>query len=172
MRRHLSITLLSVGHGCVDVYQGAVAALVPYRGPGGVSGGSFRYISAADILAKRVPEASLKDKIVLVGTTAPGLLDLRVTPVGETYPGVETHANVISGLLDGKLFVKPDYTIGYEVMILLVAGLTLAIALPLITATRAVILSVVIVALLVALNYYLFDAHGLVMPLASLRTRW
>jgi adenylate cyclase len=144
-----------------------VATLVPYRGPGGASGGSFRYISASDILMKRVPEGSLKDKIVLVGTTAPGLLDLRVTPVGETYPGVETHANVISGLLDGKLFVKPDYAAGYEVVMLLVAGLVLAVLLPVLSATAAVLVSIGVVALLFALNYYLFMAQGLVMPLAS-----
>jgi adenylate cyclase len=144
-----------------------VGTLVPFRGPGGVAGGSFKYISAADVLARRVPEGALKDKIVLFGTTAPGLLDLRVTPVGETYPGVETHANVISGLLDGKLFVKPDYSIGFEVVILLLAGLTLAIALPLMSATRAVILSVVVIALLVAMNFYLFLGQGLVLPLAS-----
>lgn len=144
-----------------------VATLVPFRGPGGPAGGSFQYISASDLIMKRLPEGSLRDKIVLVGTTAPGLLDLRVTPVGETYPGVETHANVIAGLIEGKLFVKPDYAIGFEVVILLVAGLALAFLLPLLSATVAVAVSLGVVALLVGLNYYLFIAHGLVMPLAS-----
>lgn len=144
-----------------------VATLVPFRGPGGVNGGSFRYISAADLLSKRIPAGALKDKIVLLGTTAPGLLDLRVTPVGETYPGVETHANVISGLLDGKIFVKPDYAVGYEVVILVLAGLVLAFTLPLLTATRAVALSVVVIGLLVSLNFWLYLGYGLVLPLAS-----
>jgi adenylate cyclase len=144
-----------------------VATLVPFRGPGGNGAGSFQYVSASDLILKRLPEGSLKDKIVLVGTTAPGLLDLRVTPVGETYPGVETHANVIAGLIEGKLFVKPDYAMGYEVVILLVAGLILAFLLPMLSATVAVLVSVAVVVLLFALNYYLFMAHGLVMPLAS-----
>jgi len=144
-----------------------VAALVPYRGPGGAGGGSFRYVSASDVLAKRIAPGSLKDKIVLVGTTAPGLLDLRVTPVGQTYPGVETHANVISSLLDGKVFVKPDYAVGYEVVILLVAGLALAFSLPLLSASVAVLVSAGVVALVVALNFYLFLGQGLVLPLAS-----
>src|SRR6185369_10884451 len=65
-----------------------VAALVPFRGLGGAGSGTFRYISASDVLGKRLAAGSLKGKIVLVGTTAPGLQDLRVTPVGETYPGV------------------------------------------------------------------------------------
>ena len=144
-----------------------VATLVPFRGAGGAAGGSFQYVSAADLLAKRLPEGSLRDKVVLVGTTAPGLLDLRVTPVGETYPGVETHANVISGLLDGRLPVKPDYAMGYEVVVLLVAGLALAVLLPMLSATVAVLVSLGVVLGLVGLNYWLFAAHDLVMPLAS-----
>jgi adenylate cyclase len=144
-----------------------VATLVPFRGDGGEAGGSFRYVSASDVLNKKLADGELKDKIVLVGTTAPGLLDLRVSPVGETYPGVEMHANVISGLLEGKLFVKPDYAVGYEVVMLLAAGLVLALLLPLLSATVAVLVSAGVAILLVALNYYLFMAHGLVMPLAA-----
>jgi adenylate cyclase len=144
-----------------------VASLVPFRGPGGVAGGSFLYVSAADVLAKRVPPGSLKGKIVLVGTTAQGLLDLRVTPVGELYPGVEVHANVISGLLDGKTFVRPDYAIGYDVVILLLAGVALAFTLPLLSATRAVLVSAAIVAAVVGLNFWLYLGHGLVLPLAA-----
>jgi adenylate cyclase len=144
-----------------------VASLVPFRGLGGVAGGSFRYVSASDVLAKRVPPGSLKDKIVLVGTTAQGLLDLRVTPVGEVYPGVEVHANVISGLLDGKMLVRPDYAIGYDVVVLLLAGLALAFTLPLLSATRAVVVSAGIVAAVVGLNFWLYVGHGLVMPLAA-----
>ena len=144
-----------------------VATLIPFRGAGGPSGHSFRYISASDLVLRRLPEGELKDKIVLVGTTAPGLLDLRVTPVAETYPGVEMHANLISGLLEGRLLVKPDYAIGYEVVVLLAAGLTLALLLPLLSATVAVLVSVGVAVVLLALNYWMFMAYGLVMPLAS-----
>ncbi|KQT12367.1 CHASE2 domain-containing protein [Ramlibacter sp. Leaf400] len=144
-----------------------VAALVPFRGPGGVQGGSYRYVSASDLVSQRLAEGSLKGKIVLVGTTAPGLQDLRSTPMGETYPGVETHANMISGLLDGRLMVKPDYAIGYDVMVLLLAGVALALALPLISAPKAVLVSVGVLAAMVGLNFWLFLGAGLVMPLAA-----
>jgi len=144
-----------------------VASLVPFRGPGGAGGGSFKYVSAADVLAKRLAPGSLKNKIVLVGTTAQGLLDLRVTPVGEVYPGVEAHANVISGLMDGKTFVRPDYAIGYDVIMLLLAGLALAFTLPLLSATRAVMVSAGIVAAVIGLNFWLYMGHGLVLPLAA-----
>ena len=144
-----------------------IATLVPFRGPGGAAAGSYRYVSAADLLSRKVPPERLKGKIVLLGTTAPGLQDLRVTPVGEAYAGVEVHANVLSGLLDGKIFYKPDYAIGYEIVVLVLAGLTLAFALPLLSASRAVLVSVVVISLLVALNFWLYLGAGLVLPLAS-----
>lgn len=144
-----------------------VAVLVPYRGYGGPKGGSFRYVSAADILSGKVPVGSLKDKIVLLGTTAPGLVDLRVTPVGEAYPGVEVHANLISALLDDRVFIKPDYALGYEVLVLAVSGLLLAIVLPSLSAPFAVLLSAGVMLALIALNFALFNAGGLVLPLAG-----
>lgn len=146
-------------------HRGSV--LVPFRGPGGPQGGSFRYVSAADLLAGRVPAGQLQDKIVLIGSTAPGLNDLRTTPVGQAYPGVETHANLLVGLLDGQVPVKPDYALGYELVLLVLSGLLLALALPLLSAASAVALSLGVVALLVGLNFWLYSGHGLVLPLAS-----
>ena len=143
------------------------STLVPYRGAGGVKGGSYRYVSAADVLAGRVPASTLKGKIILVGTTAPGLLDLRVTPVGQVYPGVEAHANLISAWLDDKVLFKPDYAMGYDVFVLTIAGLLLAIGLPLMSAPRAVLLSVGVLIVVTAANTWLYIGYGLVMPLAA-----
>ena len=162
-----SVLLKADGKVLAIAVDDRVATLVPFRGNGGVSGGSFRYISAADVLAKRLEPGMLKGKIVLLGTTAPGLLDLRVTPVGQTYPGVETHANVISGFLDGKVFVKPDYAAGYEVVILILSGLTLAFVLPMVSAPKAVATSVAMIAALISLNFWIYISAGLVLPLAS-----
>ena len=163
--------LLKRGDGALALpVDEKMATLVPYRGPGGVDGGSFRYVSASDILAKRLPPGSLKDKIILVGTTAPGLLDLRVTPMSETYPGVEAHANLISGFLDGNVLVKPDYALGYEVVLLIIAGLILALGLPLLSAPRAVALSAGVIGTLFGLNFWLYSSYGLVLPLASALT--
>jgi adenylate cyclase len=144
-----------------------VSTLVPYRGKGGPHGGSFRYIPAADLLAGRLGPGALKEKIVLVGATAPGLLDLRVTPVGETYAGVETQANVLSGLLDGRVMVKPDYARGFDIVVLMVAGLLLAFALPLLSAPRAVAASSAVIATLIGINLWLYLGYGLVLPLAT-----
>lgn len=162
-----SIILKQDGRSLAIPVDDKVAALVPFRGPGGARGGSFRYHSASDVLAGRLAPGTLKDRIVLVGTTAPGLNDLRVTPVSAAYPGVETHANMISGLLDGKMLVKPDYAAGFEVLILILAGLTLALGLPALSAKRAVALSIAVLAAVVGLDFWLYLGWGLVLPVAS-----
>lgn len=144
------------------------AVLVPYRGLGGARGGSFQYISASDVLAKRFQPAHLRGKIILIGSSAPGLQDLRITPVGQTYPGVETHANVLSSMLDGKSIYKPDYALGVEAALLLLVGLALAFALPALTATSALGFSLAMLLVPTALNLFLFGEHGMVFPLATL----
>ena len=143
------------------------AALVPYRGPGGASGGSFAYLSAADVLAGKLAPEALRGKVVLVGTTAPGLVDLRVTPVGETFPGVEIHANLLSGMLDARLPVQPDYSAGYDVTVLVVAGLILAFALPQLGMLAGAMLAATVMASVIALNLLLYLRAGLVLPLAG-----
>lgn len=142
-------------------------SLVPFRGLGGPTGGSFKYVSATDVLHGRLPADTLKDKVVLVGTTAPGLMDLRVTPVGAAYPGVEVHANLISGYLDGNVLTKPDYAMGYELTVVVVSGALLALLLPWLPAARAIAFSVALVVAVSGLNFWLYSAHGLVLPLAS-----
>ena len=110
-----------------------VGMLVPYRGVQG----SFNYVSASDVLNNKVPLKSLKNKIVLVGTTAPGLMDLRATPVQSNYAGVEVHANIISGILDNNIKERPAYTLGAEFLLLLLAKL-----MPNTTAKTAKVISV------------------------------
>ncbi len=161
------IALRQDGRALVLPVDDQLATLIPYRGPGDAKGGSFTYISASDVMERKLPAGQLKDQLVLVGSTAPGLLDLRVTPVGKAYPGVETHANVLSAFLDGKSIVRPDYAIGFDVLQVVSAGLLLAVVLPLLSATAAVLLSAGVVGTLVGLNLWLYVAQGLALPLAT-----
>jgi adenylate cyclase len=92
---------------------------------------------------------------------------LRATPVGEVYPGVEVHANLISGFLDGRIPVMPDYALGYDVVVLVLAGLALAFGLPLLSASRAVLLSAAVAVAIVLLNFWLYLSASLVLPLAA-----
>lgn len=140
-----------------------VSTLVPYRG----GRGSFRYISVTDVLHDRIPLNTLKDKIVLVGTSAPGLMDMRSTPVAAVYPGVEVHANMVAGILDQNLKQTPPYVMGAELVLLLISGVTLSLLLPLLTPVKATLLT--ILALLAAMggNMAIWQYANLALPLAS-----
>lgn len=161
------IVLQQDGRQLVLPVDDRLSTLIPFRGPGDVNGGSFRYVSASDVLEGKLPPRSLENRLVLVGSTTPGLLDLRVTPVGRTYPGVETHANMLSAFLDGRSIVRPDYVVGFDAVQLLAAGLLLAAALPALSAAWAVLLSLGVVAALAGVNLWLYLVHGLAMPLAT-----
>jgi adenylate cyclase len=67
---------------------------------------TFRYISFYDVLEQRIPKEYFKDKIVLVGTSLPGLFDLRSAPFNPAFPGVEIHANILYTLLTGNYVQK------------------------------------------------------------------
>ncbi|SCX71220.1 adenylate cyclase [Variovorax sp. EL159] len=162
----LRLESLRLGPLRIPVDQSA-SMQVPFRGPGGAGAGSFRYVAAADVLEGRLAPDELKDKIVLVGATAPGLQDLRATPVGAAFPGVEVHASIVSGLLDHRLLAVPDYAPGYEVLTILVAGLVLAFGLSLLSASRAVLLAAGTGAALIGINVWLYVGENLVLPLAS-----
>jgi adenylate cyclase len=91
-KNHAGLMSLKLADKRIPV-DGKAATLIPYRGVQG----SFKYVSASDVLNSKVSPEMLKNKIVLVGTTAPGLMDFRATPVQSNYPEVEVHANLISG---------------------------------------------------------------------------
>jgi adenylate cyclase len=140
---------------------------VPFRGPGGPRGGSFEYVSAADLLQGRVAADHLKNKLVLIGSTAPGLYDQRATPVEDVYPGVEVHANLLSGLLDGRLPVEPDWAGGFEMLQLLVVAAALGLLLPRLRAVHAARFALLVGVALVAINLWAWHAYALLLPLAS-----
>jgi adenylate cyclase len=148
----------------------AGALLVSFRGLGGAKGGSFQYVSAADLLANRLPPEQLNGKIVLIGSSAPSLQDLHTTPMGTLYPGVEIQANVLSSLLDDRKLYKPDNAWGIDTAALVLVGLVLAFALPALSGGKALGLSLGVILLTIAANMAVFRAQGMVLPLAALLT--
>lgn len=160
--RYAGLEWLQLGDYRIPV-DARVSALIPYRG----LQGSFRYVSATDVLNGKADREVLKDRIVLVGTTAPGLMDLRATPVQNVYPGVEIHANMIAGILDQNIKQRPAYTVGAEFVLLLLTGLLLALLLPALAPLWATISAAVVLAAYVAFNLVAWQAANLVLPLAS-----
>ena len=133
-----------------------LTAFVQFRGKGGPEGGAFRYVSAVDVLTGTVPPAQLKGALVLVGTTAPGINDLRVTPVSSTYPGVEVHANMIKSILDNNFKARPDTAWLLELLQVLVFGLVLGFALALLSPLKSIALSLGALGAAVGLNFYFY----------------
>ncbi|MBS1247316.1 MAG: adenylate/guanylate cyclase [Proteobacteria bacterium] len=160
-RRNRRLEMLRIGGFTIPTDElGAV--LVPYRGPQG----SFPYVSATDVLAGRADPRLLNGAIILVGATAAGLLDLRVTPVQNVYPGVEVNANLIAGLLDQNFRSRPAYAAGLEITQLILVGLLGALA-GFLTPLGALLLTVVAGGALLGFNAYLWLAHFQVAPLAA-----
>jgi len=153
---------LEVGHVRIPV-DIEVTTLVPYRG----GSHSFPYVSAIDVLDGTAKAAVLKDRIVLVGTSTPGLLDLRSTPVEPVYPGVEIHANLIAAMLDGEMKQSPPYLIGAEFALILLLGTAIALVLPLLTPLRATVLTGLVLVSLIVLNMGLWHFANLAMPVAG-----
>jgi len=139
-----------------------IQAMVPYRG----KQNSFPYVSATDVLRGRVDLSILDNSIVLVGTTAPGLFDLRSTPVQSKYPGVEIHANLISGILDQRLKEIPAYVQGVEFITLLFIGLTITLLMPLLSPLYAAVITSMLLLVTVSFNYYVWEHINMVLPIA------
>ncbi|MFV0564081.1 CHASE2 domain-containing protein [Malaciobacter mytili] len=78
--------------------------------------GTFPYLSVIDILNNNFKKEELKDKIILIGTSAAGLLDLRATPYWAAYPGVEVHANVIDNIITQDFLQKPYWIEGADTL--------------------------------------------------------
>ena len=152
---------LQVGPYTIPVDERA-AALVPYRGPKG----AFEYVSLADVVKDRIAPGALRGRIALVGTTAPGLLDLRATPVDGAFPGVEIHANVIAGMIDGSIRQTPKYALGADIVILALAGIALALVIPLLSAGWATGAATLALLFIAGVNV-VFWQNGVVLPLAG-----
>lgn len=137
--------------------------LVPYLGPQG----QFPYISASNIVDNRFDQTAFENALVLIGTSSVGLADLRTTPVGTQYPGVEVHATLLNGLLAGTFPVEPVYANIATALLLLILGLLFTLLskrfgpLMLTVATLGMLLT------LVSANLYIWFTYNASLPLAS-----
>ena len=137
--------------------------MIPYRG----KRGSFPYISALDVATGEVENPDLlKGAIVLLGTSATGLADLKATPVDPVYPGVEAHANVIAGLLDQSFKSTSGFTYVQELIALIVCGLLLTFILPFLSPLLSSFVTIVVGAAVIALNLYLWQGEKIIVPIA------
>ncbi|MBT8132270.1 MAG: adenylate/guanylate cyclase domain-containing protein [Gammaproteobacteria bacterium] len=158
---YTSIESLQVGSLLVPLDEkGSVT--IPYRG----YQGSFPYYSISDILNKEIAAEDLEGRIVLVGATAPGILDLRATPLSNTYPGVEVHANIISAMLDNRIPMHPAWVMALEMILLLLLGAMVLLIPRWLNPVGIVFFLVLVSGLVIAGNFWSWN-QGLILPLAS-----
>jgi len=93
-----------------------------------------RYVSAKDVLEGRVTPDKVAGKLVLFGTSAIGLLDVKTTPIDAAMPGVEVHAQLIEGTLTGSLLSAPSYAVVIEMLGAVIACTALSLLAPFATA--------------------------------------
>lgn len=109
------------------------------------------FIPAWKVLAGEVPDGEIAGRIMLVGTSAPGLLDLRATPIDPVLPGVEVIAMMIEHIVNGQSLVRPDYALALEELVIVVLGALLAFIFPRVSAlTSGLIGALTVVGLLAA----------------------
>ncbi|HSG43684.1 MAG TPA: adenylate/guanylate cyclase domain-containing protein, partial [Anaerolineales bacterium] len=154
---------LNVGSYQIPIDQYA-RTLIPYRG----AKNSFNYISAVDVLNKNVDRQKLAGTIVLMGTSAPGLLDLRSAPMQTNFPGVEIHANLIAGFIDQNFKHQPGWVIGAEIVMVFLIGIMMALLLPAMSPLIASLFSVVTIGVVSLFNFYIWQSSNIVLPIASL----
>ncbi len=140
--------------------------VVNHRGPVN----TFPYISAKDLLPNR-PHPGLKEKFVLVGSSATGLFDLKATPFSSAMPRTEINATVIDNLIQGDPFeydVFTEITVTYILILMggFLLNLILSFSRPLVGGVGALLFFL----LIFTGNYYFFFLNniliGMTFPLA------
>ena len=134
--------------------------VINYYGPGG----SFPTYSICDILDGTVAPEQLQNRIILIGATAAGAYDLRVTPFSAAMPGVEKHASIIASILDRSFIRQPPRW--QELTLLIVSGLVLTLGLNRLRLIGAAVTTGLMLAALFLANYLLFVKNGIWFNLA------
>ncbi|WP_286138026.1 adenylate/guanylate cyclase domain-containing protein [Polaromonas sp. C04] len=122
-----------------------------------------RYVSAARVLDGQVGKEKLEGDIVLVGSSAAGLMDLRFSPMGGVMPGVETHALALEQILLGQYLERPAWVGGLEALVIVLCALTAGLFALASSAWSAVLAMLVVLAVMVAGGCYAFAAHHLLL---------
>jgi len=125
-----------------------------------------RFVSAADVLAGRVPADSFDRRLVLIGITGLGLTDQRLTPLG-LMPGIEVHAQLLENIIDGHLARRAPWAMVAEPALTVLLALLLITALPALRARWQVPVALLPLALLAAGGFGLWQGDRLLLDIAT-----
>jgi adenylate cyclase len=121
------------------------------------------YVSASDVLDGSVPLDRIKGKLVLIGTSAVGLNDIKTTPVSSVMPGVEVHAQVLESVLTGDELARPNYMIVVELLAAMILGFLVIIFLPNLGPVMLVVVGALFASLLAGASWYAYTQHRLLI---------
>jgi adenylate cyclase len=116
----------------------------------------LRYISAGKIVAGDFDPARVADRIVLVGSSAAGLNDLKATPITPDMPGVEIHAQLIEQILAQYFLYRPDWAAGAEIIFALLVGIVVIVAIPRVGALPSALVAGAATVIAVAASWFAF----------------
>ncbi|MFL6833630.1 MAG: CHASE2 domain-containing protein [Xanthobacteraceae bacterium] len=122
-----------------------------------------RYVSAKDVLQGRVPRDRVEGKLVLIGTSAVGLLDVKTTPVSAAMPGVEIHAQILESALTKSSLTSPNYAVGVELLVAVFVGLAIIIVAPIFRASLVIAFGAIVAAALIGTSWYLYSQYNLLI---------
>jgi adenylate cyclase len=122
-----------------------------------------RYVSAHDVLAGRIPRERIDHKLVLIGTSAIGLLDRQTTAIDPSMPGVEIHAQILENALTRSWISYPAYAIAVELTIAAAISLATIVLVPVLGALTVAVLGAVIAASLIALSWLFYIWFGVLL---------
>jgi adenylate cyclase len=122
-----------------------------------------RFLSAQDVLAGNVPNEEIAGRIILIGSSAPGLLDLRATPLDAAVPGVEIIAQALEHVISGRTLTRPDYALGLEQFVIVLFGLLIALVLAKVSARAAGLMGTFAVMSVTVGGWLAYDHLGLLL---------
>lgn len=125
-----------------------------------------KYVSAKDILTGTVTREALAGKLVLVGSSAIGLFDVKSTPLDAAVPGVAIHAQFLETVLSGAYLLRPNYALGAELVLTAAAGLLMIVVVPILGAFTALLLGCSLAAALIAGSWFLYVREGVLLDVA------
>lgn len=121
------------------------------------------FVSAADVLVGAVPREEIEGRIILIGSSAPGLLDLRATPIDAAVPGVEILAQAIEHIVKGDFLRRPDYALALEQLVIIVFGIIIALLLAKVSARAAGLMGFFTISILLVGGWISFDRFGFLL---------
>jgi adenylate cyclase len=121
------------------------------------------YVSAVDVLEGRVAPEMIARKLVLIGTSAVGLLDVKTTPIDPVMPGVEVHAQVLESALTRAVLSQPIYAIVAEFCAAIVLGILVIAFAPLFGPVTLVAVGALFATVLVGTSWYFYTQHRLLI---------